>query len=127
MMSDVFTNIPLIEMIDLAIEAIFTGKPMFTMTKTDLKQLFLIAKAQTHFLFDGKFYDLTDGVAMGSPLAPILANFFSYINKAHTNIKFSFETEKQKLDILLTKSHDTYTTSTYHKPTYTGLLKNFFS
>ena len=46
------------------------------MTKTDLKQLFLIATAQTHFLFDGKFYDKTDGVAMGSPLAPILANIF---------------------------------------------------
>ena len=29
-----------------------------------------------HFLFDGKVYDQIDGVAMGSPLAPVLANLF---------------------------------------------------
>ena len=29
-----------------------------------------------HFSFEGKYYDQTDGVAMGSPLAPGLANFF---------------------------------------------------
>ena len=28
------------------------------------------------FLFKGKFYDQSDGVAMGSPLAPVLANLF---------------------------------------------------
>ena len=32
------------------------------------------ATLQTHFLFNGLFYDQCDGVAMGSPLAPILAN-----------------------------------------------------
>ena len=31
---------------------------------------------ETHFLFKGNFYDQVDGVAMGSPLAPVLANFF---------------------------------------------------
>ena len=29
-----------------------------------------------HFLFNGSFYDQIDGVAMGSPLAPVLANLF---------------------------------------------------
>ena len=28
------------------------------------------------FLFKGKFYDQIDGVAMRSPLAPVLANLF---------------------------------------------------
>jgi len=28
------------------------------------------------FLFNGSFYDQIDGVAMGSPLAPVLANLF---------------------------------------------------
>ena len=31
---------------------------------------------QTHFLFNGKFYSQVDGVAMGSLLAPVLANIF---------------------------------------------------
>ena len=29
-----------------------------------------------YFCFDGKFYEQTDGVAMGSPLSPVIANFF---------------------------------------------------
>ena len=35
-----------------------------------------IATSQTHFLFNGKVFDQIDGVAMGSPLAPVLANLF---------------------------------------------------
>ena len=31
---------------------------------------------RTHFVFDGKYYDQIDGVAMGSPLLPVLANIF---------------------------------------------------
>ena len=35
-----------------------------------------IGKLQTHFIFKGKFYNQIDGVAVGSPLAPVLANIF---------------------------------------------------
>ena len=42
--------------------------------KTDLSKLFSIATSQTHFPLDGKVYDQIDGVAMGSPLALVLAN-----------------------------------------------------
>ena len=38
--------------------------------------MFLQATSKTHFLFNGDYYDQIDGVAMGSPLAPILANLF---------------------------------------------------
>ena len=41
-----------------------------------MKKLFIIATSQTHFQFDGRFFDQIDGVAMGSPLAPALANLF---------------------------------------------------
>ena len=34
------------------------------------------ATCETYFLFNGKFYDQIDGVAMGSPLAPVLVNLF---------------------------------------------------
>jgi hypothetical protein len=29
-----------------------------------------------YFLYDGTFYDQSDSVAMGSPLAPVIANFY---------------------------------------------------
>ncbi|XP_065678938.1 uncharacterized protein LOC136093678 [Hydra vulgaris] len=35
-----------------------------------------ISTSGSHFLFDGEYYDQTDGVAMGSPLVPILTNIF---------------------------------------------------
>ena len=42
----------------------------------ELKILLLFATSRTRFLFNGKFYNQTDGVAMGSFLAPALANIF---------------------------------------------------
>ena len=69
-----FTNIPLLESIELAVDYILSGNPNIKLSKDSLKELFLVATAQTHFLFKGKYYDQIDGVAMGSPLAPVLAN-----------------------------------------------------
>ena len=45
-------------------------------TKRELKKFFLIATSQAHFIFNSKFYNQIDGVVMGSPLAPVLANIF---------------------------------------------------
>jgi retron-type reverse transcriptase len=42
----------------------------------DVLALFKHALTSTHFCFDGQFYEQTDGVAMGSPLSPVIANFF---------------------------------------------------
>ena len=71
-----FTNIPLLESIELVVDYILTGNPNIGLSKDNLKELFLIATAQTHFLFQGNYYDQIDGVAMGSPLAPVLAILF---------------------------------------------------
>ena len=71
-----FTNIPLDECIDLAVHYITTGNPGIKLSAFELKRLFTFATAKTHFLFKGTFYDQVDGVAMGSPLAPVLANLF---------------------------------------------------
>jgi len=46
------------------------------MGSSHVLSLFTVATAQTHFSFNGSFYDQIDGVAMGSPLAPGLANLF---------------------------------------------------
>jgi len=71
-----FTNIPLLESIELAVDYILSGNPNIKLSKDSLKELFLVATAQTHFLFQGNYYDQKDGVAMGSPLAPVVANLF---------------------------------------------------
>ena len=58
----------------------FVGEPehQVKQAKDDLKKLFFVASSQTHFLFQGNYYDQLDAVAiMGSPLAPaVLADLF---------------------------------------------------
>ena len=71
-----FTNIPLEECIDLAVNYISDGNPDIKLNKSELRSLFTTATAQTHFIFNGSFYDQINGVAMGSPLAPGLASLF---------------------------------------------------
>ena len=71
-----FTNIPLQEIIDIAINLIFNHNPNLNITKKELKKLFLFATLPIHFIFNSKFYNQIDGVAMGSPLVPVLANIF---------------------------------------------------
>ena len=71
-----FTNVPLEESINLAVDYIFRGSPNIKTNRNDLKKLFVFATSQTHFLFNGTYYDQVDGVAMGSPVAPVLANLF---------------------------------------------------
>ena len=63
-----FTNIPLEECIDLAVNYISDGSPDIKLNKSELRSLFIGVTAQTHFIFNGSFYDQIDGVAMGSPL-----------------------------------------------------------
>ena len=74
--TSLFTNIPLQETIDIAINLIFNHNPNLTITKKELKKLFLFAASRTHFIFNSTFYNQIEGVAMGSPLAPVLANIF---------------------------------------------------
>ena len=57
--------------------------------------------------------------------------FFNYFNIRHTNIKFTMETEVNKiipfLNVLIDNSQNILKTSTYHKSTYSGLLLNYTS
>ena len=79
--TSLFTNIPLNETINLATDLIFENNPEIKISKNDLKELFRFATSESHFLFDGNFYDQIDGVAMGSPLGPVLANLFMAIHE----------------------------------------------
>ena len=74
--TSLFTNIPLQETIDIAINLIFNHNPNLNITRKELKRLFLFATCKTHFFFNSKFYNQIDGVAMGSPLDLVLTNIF---------------------------------------------------
>ena len=74
--TSLFTNIPLEETINIAIDTIFQNYPNVKFTRKELQKLFKIATSETHFIFNNEIYDQIDGVSMGSPLAPILANLF---------------------------------------------------
>ena len=71
-----YTNIPLQETIDIAINLIFNHNPNLNINIKELKKVLLFAASQTHFTFSNKFYNQIDGVAIASPLAPSLANIF---------------------------------------------------
>ena len=50
--------------------------PNLNITRKELKKLSLFATSQTHFVFNSKFHNQIDGVAIGSPLPPVLVNIF---------------------------------------------------
>ena len=71
--TSIFTNIPLQENIDIAINLISNQNLNLNITKKELKKSFLFATSQTLFL-NGKFVNHIDGVAMALPLAPVLGS-----------------------------------------------------
>ena len=53
--TSLFSNIPLLETIDISTNLIFNHNPKLNITKKNLKKLFLFATSQTHFIFNSKF------------------------------------------------------------------------
>ena len=74
--ASLFTNIPLKEVTNLAVKLILGKHLNNKFSEKHLTRLFEFATLRTNFQFDEQMYDQVDGVAMGSPLAPILANLF---------------------------------------------------
>ena len=72
-----FTNIPLTETIEIVCEKVFDGKETVNgISKVDFRKLLIQSTKGTVFYFNGRYYRQKDGVAMGSPLGPALANAF---------------------------------------------------
>ena len=77
-----FTNVPLDETINILVNKTFTGDWFiktngFTLQKDQLAELLETATTNQLFHFNGELYEQTDGVAMGSPLSPLIANVFT--------------------------------------------------
>ena len=75
--SSLFTNVPLDETIEICANALYRGHldcPPFP--EDTFRELMLIATRGVEFSFNNQMYKQLDGVAMGSPLGPALANIF---------------------------------------------------
>ena len=92
--TSLFTNIPLQETIDIAINLIFNYNPNLNITRKELKKLFLFATSQTHFIFNSNFYNQIDGVAVGSPLASVLANIFESFHESKSLNEYNLNKSK---------------------------------
>ena len=92
--TSLFTNIQHQETIDIAINLIFNHNPNLKITEKELKKLFIFATSQTHFIFNSKFYNQIDGVAMGCSLAPVLANIFMGFYKSNWLIEYNLNKPK---------------------------------
>jgi hypothetical protein len=79
--SSLFTNVPVDETIELLANKAFENnwfnkEYKLRITKTNLIKLLKLATKHQLFQFNGKLYEQVDGVAMGSPLGPLMANVF---------------------------------------------------
>lgn len=76
--TNLFTNVPLDETLGLCLDTLYRDNTVPTPRIPERFLAKLLAKATTEveFSFNGQLYKQVDGVAMGSPLGPVLANIF---------------------------------------------------
>ena len=72
-----FTNVPLDRTIDIIWKKIYEKNEIVTsITKNEIKEMLILCTENAYFTFECRTYVQTDGVAMGSPLGPVLADIF---------------------------------------------------
>ena len=72
-----FTSVRLEKTIDIALEQLYLRKEIVTiLTKNKMKNLLILCTKNVHFTFNNEIYIQNDGVAMVSPLGPILGKTF---------------------------------------------------
>ena len=72
-----FTNIPLNEVIDICTDDSFCdANTIHNLDRNDMRELLTLAAYESFFILGQVMYRQIDGVPMGSPSGPILANAF---------------------------------------------------
>ena len=77
-----FINVPAHETITILVERVFSDNCFnntydLNLTKDQLRELLELATTNQLFQLNGMLYEQVEGVAMGSPLGPLLANTFT--------------------------------------------------
>ena len=73
-----FKNVPLDPTINITLKRIYVDAELQTsLTRSELEEMLLLCTKKIHFLIKGMTYIQTNGVAMGSPLGPILSDIFT--------------------------------------------------
>ena len=75
-----FTDVPLDQTIKICINQLFEMTAS-GLNRKEMFEMLSLALKESIILFDNKYYSQTDGVALGSPLGPTLANIFFVITK----------------------------------------------
>ena len=75
---NLFTNVPINATIDIILEKAYKHPtlPPPSLHREDLRELLLITTQETPFRFKDETYVQVDGVSMGSPLGPTMAEFY---------------------------------------------------
>lgn len=74
-----FTNIPLDETIKITCDKLYDNNNNYDippLSKNNFMKLLEFATKEILFIFNNTLYSQVDGVAMGNPLGPTLANIF---------------------------------------------------
>ena len=106
--SSLFTNVPLEETLNICLDKLYSLSDPPALPRVVLRKLLEFATKKSHFLFDGKYYDQIDSVAMGSPLGPVLANIFmcDFEEKWLMNAKISPSFWNRYVDDTFTMFHN---------------------
>ena len=71
------TNVPLEETIKICINLLYNNEDVIeSINKSEYKDLLSLASQEWYFIFNYALYRQTDGVTMGSPFGPTMANAF---------------------------------------------------
>ena len=72
-----FTNVPLDQTINITLKRIYDVNELrISIPRNEMKELLLLRTKKVNFTINGKIYMHVDGVAMESPLGPVLADIF---------------------------------------------------
>ena len=72
-----FTNVLLDETIEICVNKLFkSSQTVSGLSKQQVFEMLSLTTKENVILFDQKYYSQVNGVAMGSPLGPALANIF---------------------------------------------------